>query len=236
MNKQKTLMIAILSVWFGWFAGLSAHAMTFKDLPDEQSHWAYDTIMWAAERGIVGGDEEGKFRPNEPVTEAEFLTMLILALGVEEKEVEEKHHWSDGFYAAAEKYELPLTYEKDKPIRRGLVAKIIAHSQGYEVEEKQAVQWLYDQGLSNGKNGEKTYEGFAPDEYLTRAETVTFIRRLLEGDFFQLESDLGELHTDFIAQSEWEHEEIDQFHFYFTDSADDARRQARPGNRGLYFR
>jgi hypothetical protein len=46
---------------------------------DINGHWAYATIMWAANLGIVKGMGDGTFGPNRNVTEAEFLTMLFNA-------------------------------------------------------------------------------------------------------------------------------------------------------------
>ncbi|MGN0180104.1 MAG: S-layer homology domain-containing protein [Monoglobaceae bacterium] len=49
----------------------------FSDLPAD--HWAYEYIAMLGERSIVSGDQ-GMFRPDEIVTRAEFLKMLINVL------------------------------------------------------------------------------------------------------------------------------------------------------------
>ncbi len=46
----------------------------FADLP--QSHWAYAQIEKAVEAGLIKGYDDGTFRPDEPVTRAQFVTML----------------------------------------------------------------------------------------------------------------------------------------------------------------
>ncbi|MCD9025962.1 S-layer homology domain-containing protein [Cohnella silvisoli] len=56
----------------------SAAAIKFKDVP--VSHWAYASIMNAAGKGYVKGFPDGTFRPNESVTAAQFISMLILSL------------------------------------------------------------------------------------------------------------------------------------------------------------
>ena len=43
--------------------------------------------------------------------------------------------------------------------------------------EEDAVKYLLDTRLSKGK-WEASYSGYAPTEHLTRAETITFIKRL----------------------------------------------------------
>ena len=49
-------------------------AGTFTDVPD--SFWAADLIRQAAQKGLVTGFADGSFRPNEPVTRAQFVVML----------------------------------------------------------------------------------------------------------------------------------------------------------------
>lgn len=52
---------------------------TFQDVPT--SHWSYAYIAALAENEIVLGDN-GKFRPDEPVTRAEIVAMLYRALNL----------------------------------------------------------------------------------------------------------------------------------------------------------
>ena len=47
---------------------------TFSDVPN--SHWAKEYIEKAAEEGIVSGYENGKFKPDNEMTRAEFVTLL----------------------------------------------------------------------------------------------------------------------------------------------------------------
>jgi hypothetical protein len=45
-------------------------------------HWAYESIMLLAERGVITGYEDGTFRPNGLVTRSEFAVMMTLALEI----------------------------------------------------------------------------------------------------------------------------------------------------------
>ena len=47
----------------------------FSDLPSE--HWAYYDVKRLKEAGIVSGDEEGKFNPDEFITREQFMKMLV---------------------------------------------------------------------------------------------------------------------------------------------------------------
>ncbi|MFS0725211.1 Ig-like domain repeat protein [Paenibacillus sp. 1P07SE] len=51
----------------------SLESVTFTDTG---SHWGGDTIRRAAAKGVVNGYPDGSFRPDHPVTRAEFLVML----------------------------------------------------------------------------------------------------------------------------------------------------------------
>jgi hypothetical protein len=44
------------------------------------SYWGYDAISSLSSRGIVSGYPDGAFKPDTPITRAEFATMLVKAL------------------------------------------------------------------------------------------------------------------------------------------------------------
>lgn len=51
----------------------------FSDVPS--SHWAVGNIAKAAELGIIGGYNDGSFRPSNPVTQQQMIKMLVCAWG-----------------------------------------------------------------------------------------------------------------------------------------------------------
>ncbi len=59
---------------------LLADLQTFADVP--QTHWAADPIAQLTAAGALSGYPDGTFRPDAPVTRAEFVKMLDLALGL----------------------------------------------------------------------------------------------------------------------------------------------------------
>ncbi|MBQ2926297.1 MAG: S-layer homology domain-containing protein, partial [Ruminiclostridium sp.] len=44
--------------------------------PDIDQHWAKDYINTAAKEGIINGYEDGSFRPDQPITRAEAMTIV----------------------------------------------------------------------------------------------------------------------------------------------------------------
>lgn len=60
-----------------------------------ESHWAYQPIKFLTEVGVVVGYPDGTYKPDIPVTRAEFASMAIKALGQENTTVSQPIHFSD---------------------------------------------------------------------------------------------------------------------------------------------
>jgi hypothetical protein len=116
---------------------------------DISNHWAKDGIEQAVEKGYVSGYPDGTFRPNNGVTRAEFIKMIVddLALphGVDTKV------WYQPYVTAA--VESGVHSEKDfkdynKPITRLEMARVISRAL---VRDKEYTTY-YDsfKGLYNG--------------------------------------------------------------------------------------
>jgi len=151
--------------------------INFSDV--DQSNWFYTDVKWAVNSGVVHSTESGKFRPNDYVTEAEFLRMMISAY--DEDDGVKRPLWYDRFYEIAKQndWELEGLHNPeavDKPITRGNAARLVINMTGnYASQTEVYIQEMYRLGLSNGKTA-KTIEGYAPNEYLTRAEAVAITR------------------------------------------------------------
>ncbi len=70
---------------------VAAEAATFKDVP--KTHWAYTTIMEGVQKGYLSGTGNNVFKPNDPVTVAQFLKMVLLSMT--EKDGNGKIGWSE---------------------------------------------------------------------------------------------------------------------------------------------
>ena len=75
MKKQITAFALALALCLGLVVPVSAAG--FSDVP--ASHWAYEQINRAVADGIVGGYQDGTFRPAAPVSYAAFSLMLARA-------------------------------------------------------------------------------------------------------------------------------------------------------------
>ncbi|WP_339298070.1 S-layer homology domain-containing protein [Paenibacillus sp. FSL R5-0623] len=153
--------------------------------PDVEKHWGKETIQWALEHNIAKGYEDGSFKPNNLVTEAEFLAMLIRAFQPEIKS-DENGQWANNYYKLADQLSYPNSKEGDNRTRnremtRVKVAELISATQGVHFRGNEAVRYMLDSGLARGNNPALlSVEGYSPKGYLTRAEAVQFIKNLLE--------------------------------------------------------
>lgn len=63
-------------------AALPGHADAAVKFSDTGSHWAEKEIEYLAERNMIGGFEDGTFKPNAPITRAQASAMLVKALKI----------------------------------------------------------------------------------------------------------------------------------------------------------
>lgn len=179
MKRGLCLILAILLMVSGAFS-TSAQDVLFPDVSSD--HWATKAMKWGVEHNVLDGYSDGSFAPGKPVTESEFLKMLISAyetlpgLG---------DHWYDKYYGFAHTHGWYVKGLKnksfvDQPISRKNAAIILSSALGHSYVDDSdhsaimAINELYKRDLSHGKT-EKTIEGFAPEEYMTRAEAVQFV-------------------------------------------------------------
>lgn len=73
-------------------------ATTFSDVPE--SHWASGYIAAIADMGIISGYGNGEFKPNNSVTYAQIIKMLVCAWGYGDMAVEQGGY-PNGYIAVA---------------------------------------------------------------------------------------------------------------------------------------
>jgi uncharacterized protein YkwD len=154
-----------------------AEAAAFKDVSSQ--HWASSSIAWGVDRHIVKGYVDGTFRPDQVVTEAEFLVMLLRAYpDIQLPSMGSDSAWYEASYALAEQYRWPILRELIAvQFDRGRVALLIAATQGQSLSQQESIQYLLDHQLSKGKTA-PTVQGYDAEAKLTRAEALTFIRNM----------------------------------------------------------
>lgn len=93
MNKK---VIAAAAVFV--FTAQSAYAADFWDC---NNHWASSSINRLADNGIINGYEDGSFNPDGDVTRAQYLKMMMEAVGIPAVEYREGEcldaSWNDWY-------------------------------------------------------------------------------------------------------------------------------------------
>ncbi|CAN7645105.1 S-layer homology domain-containing protein [Paenibacillus sp. LjRoot153] len=159
-------------------------AIKLKDVSD---HWAMSAIEGAVKKGYVDGYEDSTFKPENNVSRAEFIKMVITAIKERVISVSTGADWSTPYIAAAINKgilrESDFSIDKlNEPITRLEMSRISLRATDVTLQNK-AIQIDNDsimynsaktgliQGLSGGE--------LAPEASTTRAQSVTIIERIL---------------------------------------------------------
>jgi len=91
------------------FALLCSTAVFAHPFKDAQGHWADAEIEKAYTNKVISGDPDGKFRPDDAITRAEFLKMLAAEISARaEVSIPEisntEEHWAAKYYSFATTY------------------------------------------------------------------------------------------------------------------------------------
>lgn len=129
-------------------------------IKDISSRPEREAIEWALKSGVIAGDKNGNFRPNEQVTEAEFWTMLLRAYHIDYDSYapKNKKHWADGAYKIAERRSIPLegiksTSGKEWHLNRLQVMEMIPALDGVNLQYVQMQPYVVAKNMMRGITG-----------------------------------------------------------------------------------
>ena len=170
-------------------------SISFKDVANTDANkWYYSELMQLASAGVIGGYEDGTFRPNGSVTYGEALKMIMMAAGYPAQTPTGKH-WASGFLARAQADGIMAagTVDLDRIISRYAIADIAYRAlklpastrtaspfsdMAMTVTSAGAVLALYDAGIIQGTTiatGEVKFYGV---NSITRAQLCMIIYRM----------------------------------------------------------
>lgn len=84
-NVTRAQMAAIICRMLGETESLEKTETNFSDVP--ASYWASGYIAKAAELGVIGGYQDGSFKPDNTVTYEQAVAMVVRAVGLDEQAV-----------------------------------------------------------------------------------------------------------------------------------------------------
>lgn len=206
-NRQKKLMTAVASAFIitaaasPLLADKVEAAANFKDVP--AGAFYEKAVQTLSEKDVIGGYEDGTFKPSKSVTRAEAAKMLAFDLGLTapgQNSTFTDVKKDDWFYqpvtalsqaGGISGYENG-TFQPNKTITRAEIASMLVKAyslQASEGSEKatfadvspeswyaSAVQTLYGNKITSGKSANQ----FAPNDPVTRGEIAAFIHKVNE--------------------------------------------------------
>ncbi|KYD31174.1 S-layer homology domain-containing protein [Parageobacillus toebii] len=172
----------------------------FKDL---DNHWAKDSIQRLVDLGIIKGYEDGTFRPENKVTRAQFVAMVVRMMGYKPQEQAQsfvdvpKSHWAYPIVQAAIengiliRNEYNQNFEPDKSLTRQEMGMIIARTLRLKPEDPSILSFKDKDKITHGKEllaavvKARLITGhsdgtFGPNETLTRGQAAVVLSRLYD--------------------------------------------------------
>lgn len=75
-------VVSLLVLWVMLLLPLTGAAAAATQFTDTQNHWAKDYILSFAAKGFIEGYPDGTFRPEQPISRAEFTCILLNSLEI----------------------------------------------------------------------------------------------------------------------------------------------------------
>ena len=84
-NVQKKVFLKFFNGFLIFLMLIPTVSASFSDVPETSEHYA--AILWLEGRSVIQGYEDGTFKPDQEVTRAEALKIVLLGSGIEVPEV-----------------------------------------------------------------------------------------------------------------------------------------------------
>ncbi|OAB38894.1 hypothetical protein [Paenibacillus macquariensis] len=161
----------------------------WQGIPAEgmNEHWAKRLFQWGIAQNVIHGYgyPNQSLKPDQVVTEAEFLKMLYRAMGIALPNASNAYvssiSWTDDLYHMAGYFNHPTVGDNNfsmrlQPITKLSAAEIISASQGVHYTGSDAITYLIGHGIANSEASSS--EQFDGDSTFSRAEALQWIRQL----------------------------------------------------------
>ena len=203
-------LVALIAIWIPFSALVAA-------ISDDVVGTSYESAVQRMELlGIMSGYEDGNFRPNDPITRAEFAQVLLRTLRFQEIPFLEEPfidvpetHWAFGVIATLKTTGLMLGtgngyFEPESYVTYAQVVKTLVTALGYAV------------AVETSASGEEWYEpyfrqamslmllkgiSFKADTSVTRGDIAILITNALKVPFLELDGSRYRVNNDSTLQS-----------------------------------
>ena len=197
---KRKILLSIITILVVMIAFSISMAKEFEDVPE--THWAHEYISKLSDRGVISGYLDGTYRPNNSITRAEFLKLIVTESyssvpgmdGIFSVPIKEGGKWYDIYVSLAsganpydysgDRVEMPISRIEAASILDGFCKKFGISPSGdeeillddldeFSTVEKEAISNIVRLGLMIGYKDNT----FKPLNAMTRAEVATIIYR-----------------------------------------------------------
>lgn len=179
---RKNMLVAVMMVF-----ALSVTVQASSAFSDVKGHWGEDAIHNMVELGIVNGYPNGDFRPDNQVTRAEFIKMVVEAIELSVREQRSGEQWYDRYVRAAVTEGIHRTEDFndrfDQNLTRMEMVRLAVRSTDETTIEPGAIvndESFMFKAVSTGLIHGMGNNDLAPEGFSTRAQAITVIDRILK--------------------------------------------------------
>ena len=201
--------LLIITLLITPFTQVYADGLPFVDI--KVGSWYYDALCWAYENQYVSGTDPTHFKPNQPCTRAQIVTILYGLAGKPEVDVEnpfddiapKNYFYNAVLWAVSEGITGGISDHQFGPNQNCTRAQAVTFIWAYfgrevvpsevQFDDVPAGAYYYDAvnwAFSNGVTAGTEWNLFSPKTVVTRAMVVVFLRaqkHVLEGGTHQFE-------------------------------------------------
>lgn len=133
--RSEMAKVAVYSIGLEDIVKSSNGTTKFPDVPSD--HWATGAINVADQQGLVIGDSEGTFRPDDNVTFEEAVTIIVRALGYDPA-AQDKGGYPSGYMSIASQKQLlkGIDAVSAQPAKRGDIAQLVFNAMTVNMMEQ----------------------------------------------------------------------------------------------------
>lgn len=172
--------------------GLPQTEAVTTPFPDMEGSWYryQEAVAYLQEKEVIGGYDDGTFRPKDPVNRAEFLKIVFKGRGGNEpvgrrcfSDVNPRA-WYAPFVCAAERRGIVNgypdgTFKPDQPVNAAEAMKMIMLAYGKEINERPGEQWYETYASALDRLDILPRDAFLPWEDINRERAADLITRFV---------------------------------------------------------
>ena len=211
VNHVKPILSMFIALFGFIVLSSNVHAATFKDdasfyskqvfsdVSKASNAELFQAVQWAYHNEILSGSN-GKFNPNDTLTERQFVKMYANFFQFPEVKynVQAGEAWDTPFYENVYAVGAPVKGYNNRNVRvanmtRGTFAQLVAFAHGKNYDVESAVTYLMDTGISTGQNPKETVptNKFGSNNILKRSQAALFLYRMYKNNYGTLNTEVA---------------------------------------------